>query len=114
MPNRYLTLRAEHAIALALLTFALGCGAVWLALQHGPHAPCPIAPATPPPRVVTRTVYRLLPAPTPILDVTIYHGSACITLNGHKVDPHVGVDCRLPGWPDPLTRGANGRWYDKD
>jgi len=112
MPNRT---KAEALAALALVGFF---AALWLI--KGPVIPCPAAPAatSATPRVVTRTVVVThtvtLPAPPPVVDVTIYKGSACIVVSGHKIDPRRGPDCRLPGWPDPLTRGANGRWYDKD
>jgi hypothetical protein len=64
MPNRYLTLRAEHAIALALLTFALGCGA-WLAYSTARTRPALSHLLLHRPCRHTHGL-SLLPAPTPI------------------------------------------------
>jgi len=109
-------MRAARVIALAALALVGFFVALWL--MKGPVIPCPVTPLAAPPRIVTRTVVVThtvtLPAPPPVVDVTIYKGSACIVLDGHKIDPRRGYDCRLPGWPDPLTRGANGKMYDKD
>jgi len=109
-----MTTRAKTE-ALAAVTWVAIMAGLWWA--KGTVIPCP-SPTAPPPRIVTRTVVVTqtvtLPAPPPVVDVTIYKGSACIVLDGHKIDPRRGYDCRLSGWPDPLTRGANGHVYDKD